>query len=201
MNGLCAAACEAEQLFRSKGWRYCIIGGLAVVRWGIPRLTQDVDFSLLAEFGKEQEVVDELLAHFPGRIHDARDFALQNRVVLCNASSGVPLDIALAGFPFEEQVIARATPFAFEPGVTLVTASAEDLIVLKAFAGRDQDWGDVRGIMERQFRHLDWDLIVRELTVLRDLQTGPDPLPRLEEIRQQTASRVESSRTQGEKTP
>ncbi len=194
MNGLYAAAWEAEQVFRSKGWRYCIIGGLAVVRWGIPRATQDVDFSLLVGFGKEQEFADALLTHFSGRILDARAFAIQNRVVLCTASNGVPLDIALAGFPFEEQVIDRATPFAFEPGTMLVTASAEDLVILKAFAGRDQDWVDVRGIVERQTGHLDWDLIIRELTMLRDLQTGADPLPRLEEIRQRTGSQDESSR-------
>jgi hypothetical protein len=36
--------------------------------------------------------------------------------------------------PFEESAVARATPYEFAPGIFLVTASAEDLIVMKAFA-------------------------------------------------------------------
>jgi hypothetical protein len=183
MNGLFAAALEAQQVMQSHGWRFCIIGGLAVVRWGRPRATQDVDFSVLIEFGKEPEFIDVLLGRFQGRVADAREFALQSRVVLCQASNGVALDIALAGFPYEEQVIERASPFAFGPGTTLITASAEDLITLKAFAGRDQDWADVLGIAERRTRQLDWELIWRNLTALSELQEGQDPRIRLEEIR------------------
>ncbi len=188
MNGLFAAALEAQDFMQRKSWRFCIIGGLAVVRWGMPRVTQDVDFSLWAEFGKEEEFVDALLEHLPGRVADARQFALESRVVLCKASNGVALDFALAGFPFEEQVIGRASLFEFGPGVRLLTASAEDLIILKAFAGRDQDWADAQGIVERQIKQLDWGAIERGFEALRDLQEGADPMVRLQEIRRQAQS-------------
>jgi hypothetical protein len=36
--------------------------------------------------------------------------------------------------PFEESVVDRATPYEFAPDIRLRTASAEDLLVLKAFA-------------------------------------------------------------------
>jgi hypothetical protein len=179
MNGLILAAQEAQRFFRRKRWRFCIIGGLAVIRWGEPRATQDVDISLLTDLGKEEKVVDTLLGQFAGRIRDARPFALENRVVLCKASNGVPLDISLAGFPYEEQVIARASKFTFAPRVSLTTASAEDLIVLKAFADRDSDWVDVRGIIERQGKRLEWDYITHELTGLCDLRGDAGPLERL----------------------
>ena len=52
----------------------------------------------------------------------------------------------------------------FLPGVSLLTCSAEDLIVLKAFADRDQDWLDIEGILFRQKGLLDWDYILTELT-------------------------------------
>jgi hypothetical protein len=188
MNGLFAAAMEAQQFMQSHGWRFCIIGGLAVLRWGRPRVTQDVDFSVLAEFGKEPEFVDALLGGLQGRISDAREFALESRVVLCKASNGVALDVALAGFPYEEQVIARASVFAFAPGTSLITASAEDLLTLKAFAGRDQDWADVQGIIERQADKLDWDSVRRNLKELGELQEGQDAMIRLEEIRQRLDS-------------
>jgi hypothetical protein len=95
----------------------------------------------------------------------------------------VPLDIALAAFPFEEQVIARASRFRFAPRVQLVTASAEDLVVLKAVAGRDQDWVDVAGIVARQGDQLDWGYIIRELTPLCEVQEDMAALERLREIR------------------
>lgn len=34
MNGLLEAAWEVEQFLRRQQWRFCIIGGLAVIRWG-----------------------------------------------------------------------------------------------------------------------------------------------------------------------
>lgn len=185
MNGLYDAAREIQRFIQANGWRFCIIGGLAVVRWGQPRATQDVDISLLTGFGVEADYVDLLLSRFPGRLTDARQFALANRVLLCRATNGVALDIALAGFPYEEQVIARASGYSFAAGITLVTASAEDVVVLKAFAGRDQDWSDIRGILERQAR-LDWTYILRELSGLKGLKEDTDPVGRLEALRQQT---------------
>ncbi len=188
MNDLFQAALEVEQFMRRQQWRFCLIGGLAVVRWGQPRATQDVDFSLLTGFGGEQEYVDRLLARFPGRIDDARDFALQHRVVLARTTAGVSLDIALAAFPFEERVIDRASEFFFAEGVSLTTASAEDLVVLKAFAAREQDWSDARGIIVRQGNRLDWNYIVTELSILSELKDSSDSLQHLETIRQEVES-------------
>lgn len=51
---------------------------------------------------------------FAPRIPDAAGFARANRVLLLRAASGVGLDIALAGLPFEESVVDRSTPFTRE---------------------------------------------------------------------------------------
>jgi hypothetical protein len=186
MNLLFEAALEAQGFAEARGWRSCIIGGLAVIRWGQPRATQDVDISLFAGFGSEEHYIDGILGRFAERIENARAFALKNRVLLCRAANGVALDIALAGFPIEEQIIQRATPYEYAPGVRLITAGAEDLLILKAFAGRDQDWADVRGIVERQGANLHWGHIVQELTVLAELKGEPETLDRLDQIRQES---------------
>jgi hypothetical protein len=47
---------------------------------------------------------------------------------------------------------------------------AEDLIVFKAFAGREQDWIDIEGIALRQHHRLDEQLIWQELTPLLELK-------------------------------
>ena len=112
--------------------------------------TIDVDLTILTGFGDEAPLVRKLLAHYEPRIPDALEFAIARRVVLARAPSGVGLDIALGGLPFEESAVARSSFFAFPPQTQLRTCSAEDLIVMKAFAARAKDWMDVEGIIIRQ---------------------------------------------------
>ena len=56
------------------------------------------------------------------------------------------------------------------PGVVLRTCCAEDLVILKAFAGRPQDWIDIESVLVRQRRILDWSLILAELEPLLALR-------------------------------
>jgi hypothetical protein len=143
VNEVIRAAADLQAACEAKGWRFCFIGGLAVLRWGEPRETIDVDLTLLTGFSDETQFVSALLEQFEPRIDNAADFARTNRVLLLRARSGVGLDIALGGLPFEESAVARSSPFLFPPEVPLRTCSAEDLIVYKAFASRPKDWVDV----------------------------------------------------------
>ena len=67
------------------------------------------------------------------------------------------------------------------------TCSAVDLIVLKAFAARDQDWIDIRGILVRQRNGIDRDLIFEELTPLAELKEEPEILSRLNDLFESTS--------------
>ncbi len=58
---------------------YCFIGGVAVQRWGEPRLTMDADATVLSAWEHDGRLVDALLASFPARRLDAREFALRHR--------------------------------------------------------------------------------------------------------------------------
>ena len=182
MNQLIAQAAELQRVVDARGWRSCIIGGLAVVRWGEPRLTQDVDITLFTGFGAEEPIARALLELFEPRIDDALEFAIVNRVLLLRGRSGVPMDIALAGFPFEGEIIDRASAFEYLPGIALRTASAEDLIVLKAFANRRRDWSDIAGIIARQ-QWLDWDVILARLAPLTELKGEAEILAELDRVR------------------
>jgi hypothetical protein len=82
MNAIFAAALEIETICRAKGFQFCFIGGLAVQRWGQPRMTADVDLTLLTGFGGEAPYIDALLSKLRGRIPDARQFALRYRTVV-----------------------------------------------------------------------------------------------------------------------
>ncbi|KPJ72730.1 MAG: hypothetical protein AMK72_04265 [Planctomycetes bacterium SM23_25] len=187
MNPLFEAAVEVQRFLESRGWSFCFIGGLAVARWGEPRATRDLDVTVLSGFGQEERYVGEVLDHFAPRVADAREFARQSRVVLFRAGNGVPVDMALGGIPFEESMVRRATAFAFAPGVSLLTCSAEDLIVQKAFADRPRDWADVEGVVVRQAGALDWEYIHEQLGPLCEVKADSAIMPRLDEIRDRTA--------------
>jgi hypothetical protein len=182
MNALFGAALELQEYFEARQWRFCFIGGLAVQRWGEPRLTLDVDCTLLTGFGNEARYVDALLEVFAGRVPDPRAFALANRVLLLRGLSQVPLDVSLGAMPFEERCVERASRFAIGDTQSLLTCSAEDLIVFKAFAGRPRDWLDVETTIVRQRHALDVDTIWRELLPLLELKEDAETQPRLERL-------------------
>jgi hypothetical protein len=182
LAGVMAAAAEVEGFCRSNGWRFCFIGGIAVQRWGMPRFTQDVDLTLLTGFGSEQKYVDAVLRRFPGRLTDARQFALDRRVILARTTAGVDLDFALGAFPFEEASIERATPWTIDACTSLSTCSAEDLITHKIFASRDRDWSDVESILARQHGRLDLAQIRNQLPPLLELKDDVESFGRLNRL-------------------
>ena len=188
MDDVFQAAVELQNVCQSQGWQFCFIGGIALQRWGEPRETVDVDLSLFAGFGEEQQFSEALLKHFEPRIANAAGFAQERRVLLLRSSNGVGLDVALAALPYEQLLIQHSSNYNYAPDISLRTCSAEDLIVLKAFAGRGQDWADIERVIVRQTGKLDWDYIREQLRPLAELKESPEILDQLE------ARRVEFER-------
>lgn len=185
MRNVLEAAVDLQILCRDEGWSFCIIGGVAVMRWGNPRMTVDVDVTLLTGFGDEDRFLDGLAKRFKPRLANWREFAIANRIVLLETSSGVRLDVALAGFPFEERAVGRASEFNFTPEISLITASAEDLVITKAFADRPRDWNDIEGVIACQKDSLDWCVILSELSPLCELKEAPEIVNRLVQLREE----------------
>lgn len=71
MNNLYRAAQEVQDFCQLRNWQHCFIGGLALIRWGDPRQTQDADLVLLTRFQNEESYINEILNHFPSRVNDA----------------------------------------------------------------------------------------------------------------------------------
>lgn len=183
MNELTELALELQVFCEAREWRFCLIGGLAVQHWGEPRFTRDVDMTLLTGFGNEEPYVHEWLAHYESRVAEPVAFAVKNRVLLLRSAGGIGIDIALGGLPFEEDAVARAKPVEMEHGVWLKICTAEDLIIMKAFADRPQDRLDLRGILVRQGPEaLDWKRIWEELTPLAEVKGDPGILEHLREM-------------------
>jgi len=179
MADLLDAASEVDGFCRRMGWRYCVIGGMALLRWGEQRMTKDVDLTLLTGFGGEEAYIGALLAEFEALRPDALAFALRNRVLPVRTKAGFKADIALGGLPFEERAVSRASDFAYSERVVLRTCSAEDLVVMKAFAARRQDQIDIEGILIRQRGKLDWRYVYENLQPLAELKEAPELMTQL----------------------
>lgn len=155
--------------------RYFVIGGLALQHWGEPRLTRDVDITVLAQPGDLEPFVDAVLNRFSPRIPDARAFALRHRVVLVQTKDGVPVDLSLGIPGYEEEAWGRAVWVEF-PGVgRLRIVGPEDLIIHKCVAGRPRDVEDVEGILIRQRLKLDLELVRGWLDEFRPVVGTHDP--------------------------
>ncbi len=182
INPAAEAAIELQTCLQRERFPFCFIGGLAVNRWGEPRYTHDADATVLTQFVDDERLVDCLLKHFQGRRPDVREFALRARVLLLVASNGTPLDVALGALDFEKNCIARSSGWNYAQDRAIVTCSAEDLIVHKAFASRDIVWLDVERILQRQGSGLDVVQIFEELRPLVELKEDKDIVPRLEAL-------------------
>lgn len=182
MNLLFEAGLEFQRFFKKEKWPFCFIGGLAVIRWGEPRMTQDIDASILSGLGNELLYIEKLLKHFKSRIPNAEDFALKNRVLLLFASNGVGVDISLSALPFEKKMMDRASLFSFSQGCSLLTCSAEDLIILKAFADRGKDWSDIETIIIRHGKSLNFKHIYKNLRPLCEAKQAPEIVEKLKNV-------------------
>jgi predicted nucleotidyltransferase len=126
-----------------------LIGAAAVGLVGQPRLTRDVDVLVMLDPALWPAFVDQAArCGFVPRITDCLKFARKSRVLLLrHEPTKVDVDISFGALPFEEETIARSTRFDIA-GISIPVASPEDLIVMKAIAGRSKDYADIGLILE-----------------------------------------------------
>ena len=186
LHELVSAALRLQASWIEQEIPFCFIGGLAVQRWSEPRYTRGIDATIFVGFGNEREAAQRHLDSFHARIDDPLEFALLNRVLLIEDDSGCPIDLSLGAMPFEQQMMERSSLEAIAPGQDeLRICSPSDLIILKTFAGRPQDWLEVRGTIVRSGGQLDWKLIENELATLLELKEEPQSLERLRRLREE----------------
>lgn len=181
---LFGVAREVQEFCDGQGWRSCFIGGIAVQRWGQPRVTRDVDLTLLTGFGSEAPFITALVERYAPRMADSAAFATRARVLLLKSAGGVGIDISLGALPFEQLVTERASLFEFLPGVNLRTCSAEDLMVMKLFASRPIDIRDAEGVAIRHGSVLDWRYVEEQLRPLAEVKDEADIMRQFVRIRE-----------------
>lgn len=133
------------------GYRYALIGGIALSQWGVVRATYDVEIKLLVPDNDYAAMRAVLRAAFPQR---ARETMPQNPLIVAVTVGDVIVDFLLALPGYEELIIERAVLRDLD-GWAAWICSAEDLIIQKVVAGRERDWLDVEALLIEQHGKLD----------------------------------------------
>lgn len=158
----------AQELDRRK-IPYMLIGGQAVLLYGEPRLTRDIDVTLGVAPDRHGEILD--VARVCGwrvLVESPALFVERTMVLPCiEPASGIRIDFLFSFSPYERQALKRVTRVAVGK-TTVCFASVEDLIIHKLFAGRSRDIEDVKGILLKGMR-FDQEYIDRWL---RELEKG-----------------------------
>jgi hypothetical protein len=160
-----------------------LFGAQAVVAYGVPRLSADVDVTLrLTPEEPERFAAEMRTAGFALRVDDP-EFVRQTRVFpFVHVATGLPLDVVLAGSGLEEAFLERARLLEIG-GVRVPTIDPEDLLIAKILAGRHKDVEDARGLWRIHGPVLDASRIASILAQLEEALGQSDLSPLFEQVR------------------
>jgi predicted nucleotidyltransferase len=139
---------KVAQGLDARGVPYMVIGGQAVLVYGEPRMTRDIDVTL--GVGPEGLAkVEDLVANLSLKMLPERpaEFVRERMVLPCkDENSGFRIDFIFSFTPYERQAIERARGIPIGAS-TVRFASPEDIVIHKLVAGRPRDLDDVRSIL------------------------------------------------------
>ena len=125
-----------------------VIGGQAVLLYGEPRLTKDIDITLglgIEGLGKIKAVTESL--SFKILVQDPDDFVKKTMVLpVLDEPSGIRVDFIFSFSAYEKQAIDRVKEVNMD-NVIVRYAALEDLVIHKIIAKRPRDIEDVRVIL------------------------------------------------------
>ncbi|MYD69614.1 MAG: hypothetical protein F4W89_02555 [Acidobacteria bacterium] len=137
-----------RRMLDERGLRWFVFGAQAVAVRGAPRATQDIDITVQVERTGIQALVRSLESAGLRHRHPdlADDLLARGAVVPLVHSSGMEVDLVVAGSGLETMALDRASRVAID-GVEVPVAHATDLAVMKVLAGRGKDLDDLRSLL------------------------------------------------------
>jgi len=139
---------------------YMIIGGQAVLLYGRPRLTRDIDITLGIDtdsFSRAAAACKKLkLQLLP---ENPQDFAQETKVLPAeDPKSRIRVDFIFSFSEYERQAIGRARQVTIH-GYPVRFATCEDVIIHKMVAGRAIDEEDVKSILGKNKGAVDFEYV------------------------------------------
>lgn len=127
---------------------YMVIGGQAVLVYGHPRMTQDIDITLGVDASRLEvilKIAEE--AGLKGLPANPEEFVRKTNVLpVVDEKSNIRVDYIFSFSEFEKTALTRVNKVEMD-GVQVSFASLEDLIVHKMVAGRPRDIEDIRSLL------------------------------------------------------
>ena len=154
--------------------RWFVFGAQAVIVYGVPRLSADVDVTLALDPDTPEPFAQDMQgAGFALRVTDP-EFVRRTRVMpFVHSATGMPLDIVLAGSGLEDEFLDRAIMTGI--GTTTVPViDPTDLLIAKLLAGRPKDIEDARALWRRHGDELDTARVRRTLHLLEEALSQSD---------------------------
>lgn len=127
---------------------YMVIGGQAVLLYGEPRLTRDIDITV-GITPESLETLKQVIKKCKLEIivDDAEDFVKKTFVLpAMDNKSGIRVDFIFSFSNYEKEALERARIIKFG-NVPIRFASLEDVVIHKIIAGRPRDFEDVKSIL------------------------------------------------------
>lgn len=162
--------------------RWYVFGAQAVIAYGVPRLSADVDVTLaLVPDAPERFARDMEVGGFALRADDP-DFVRRTRVMpFVHLRTAMPLDVVLAGSGLEDEFLDRAvlTPMG---GTEVPVIELADLIIAKVLAGRPKDLDDASALWRLHSGTMDAARIRHTLRLLEEALSQSDLVSAFETI-------------------
>jgi len=125
-----------------------VIGGQAVLLYGEPRLTRDIDITLGIGVDKLDiiKTIVDVIA-LKSLVADVEDFVKKTMVFpVIDEKSGIRVDFIFSFSPYERQAIDRAKEIKLDT-IKVKFAELEDIVIHKIIAGRARDIEDIKNIL------------------------------------------------------
>jgi predicted nucleotidyltransferase len=162
---------------------YMIIGGQAVLLYGRPRLTRDIDITLGVDTGRF-EAAARVCADSGLEIRPAKPeaFAAETGVLPAqDVASRMRVNFIFSFTPYEQQALRRTRQVDLG-GYAVRFASCEDVIVHKMVAGRAIDEEDVKSMLLKNKDSLDCQYIRKWLAEFGKISEYSEVLRRFEDL-------------------
>jgi acetolactate synthase regulatory subunit len=142
---------------RSARWRWYVFGAQAVVAYGRPRMTADVDVAVDLRGASAERCIRVLERRgFRLRMPASTEFlAAAHLLPMLHEASSMPLDVVIVQHELQREFLERSRRLDLG-GVRVPVIGKEDLVVTKLLAARRKDLEDVRGVLLERWEELDF---------------------------------------------
>lgn len=165
MNAQSDALAALVRALAGRPW--FVFGAQALRVWGAPRQTLDIDVTVAVDVSEVPTLITALRAcGLEPKASDPVAFAARYHVIPLLHASGTPVDLILAGTPFEADALARAVDAELH-GIRVPVVGPEELVVYKLSSERAHDHEDAASVIRRQGPRLDAE---RVRAALRDAE-------------------------------